>query len=351
MTTPSASPNEAKFREYERYSVWMTALTGCTGASLWIWDYMIDSAGAQGTIALRLLTWAAGFLPLAAEHGSQQRQPLAAALFMTPLLWILLFFPILMRLDGGQIYGIGGYMYFQMMGILLMQCFTYRTIVAYHVSAAALPHLLAIAIPESGFQHIHYACLIWPATAMALIAQYGLAKQFAARTALKQQIEQTAITDALTGAHNRHHFAAVASAEVALAQRKHLPLCALMVDIDHFKTINDTHGHAVGDIAIQQVCATLKQNLRLTDMLFRWGGEEFLILAADSNLEESVALAERLREKCADLLPQEACHITVSIGVAELADRTLDELTQAADRALYAAKQNGRNQVIADTGT
>lgn len=162
---------QEKFREHERYSVWMTALTGLTGASLWIWDYIIDPHHAEATIPLRLLTLATGLLPLATKQLTASRAKLSATLAITPLLWIVLYFPILLKLDDGMIYGIGGFMYFQMMGILLLQCLPYLSIAAYHIAAAALPHLLALLVPDAGFQHDRYAVLIWPATIMALIAQ------------------------------------------------------------------------------------------------------------------------------------------------------------------------------------
>ncbi|MCX7278194.1 MAG: GGDEF domain-containing protein [Burkholderiales bacterium] len=160
------------------------------------------------------------------------------------------------------------------------------------------------------------------------------------------------MTDVLTGLHNRRHFMQTAQRELDLAQRHGLPLALLILDIDHFKHVNDQHGHDVGDQVLVEVGRRCTQVLRATDLLARWGGEEFVVLLPNTGYEQAHQLAERMRETVAYsaqlYAAQGAVKVTISIGVAGTVAQqptTLDALVQQADRALYDAKRAGRNQV------
>jgi diguanylate cyclase (GGDEF)-like protein len=165
---------------------------------------------------------------------------------------------------------------------------------------------------------------------------------------LYRRVQQLATTDALTGVANRRHFTDHAADRIALARRDNRRLAAMMIDIDHFKKINDTYGHAVGDAVIRSVADTLRANVQDPDILCRYGGEEFAILTTDAGLDP-VDVAERLREAIKQTGvdgPTGPVAVTVSIGIAELAtDDGLDALLGRADAALYRAKEGGRDQV------
>ncbi|BDT68880.1 putative diguanylate cyclase DgcT [Comamonadaceae bacterium OS-1] len=165
------------------------------------------------------------------------------------------------------------------------------------------------------------------------------------------------ITDSLTGLANRRHFVHTAQRELDLALRHRLPLALLILDIDHFKRVNDTHGHDAGDKVLVEVARRCAQGLRTTDLLARWGGEEFVVLLPNTPLEHARQLAERMREAVAFSAqlhaPKDAVRVTISMGAAGMAEgepMTLDALVQAADNALYDAKRAGRNQVSLATG-
>lgn len=157
-------------------------------------------------------------------------------------------------------------------------------------------------------------------------------------------------TDELTGLNNLRAFKEQADAMFAYTRRHGLPLCALMLDIDHFKQINDTHGHAAGDRVLHAVATRLKATLREADLCGRLGGEEFAVLLAGAERHEALAIAEKLRLAIqAMVLPinDSTLNVTISIGVAEAGEACPDAttlLTQA-DAAMYQAKSNGRNQV------
>ncbi|GHC71159.1 GGDEF domain-containing protein [Limoniibacter endophyticus] len=158
-------------------------------------------------------------------------------------------------------------------------------------------------------------------------------------------------TDPLTRALNRRFLPSVLSREITLAKEGPSELSVLMVDIDHFKSINDTHGHSVGDIALSHTAATLLDFVRVSDFVFRYGGEEFLIVLVETGRTEALTIAERIRQRLAALdIPlseHENLKITASIGVATFEGHPdYEYLINAADRALYEAKRSGRNRVI-----
>lgn len=163
------------------------------------------------------------------------------------------------------------------------------------------------------------------------------------------QLRHLAISDPLTGLANRRHFIESANSEIERALRHAQTLTLLMMDIDHFKSINDTWGHAVGDLAIQKVAEACHATVRLIDTVARVGGEEFALLLPDTNVGTAAMVAERLRTAIAAIriaTGNEMIAFTVSIGIAELtrAEPTLKRLLKRADDALYLAKQLGRDR-------
>lgn len=161
-----------------------------------------------------------------------------------------------------------------------------------------------------------------------------------------EQLQQAASIDYLTSAWNRRFFNRVINTERARAARSGLPLTLILIDIDYFKAINDTYGHLVGDQVLIEVAKTLQQSLRAGDYLFRWGGEEFAVLAPELDENEGLMLAERLREQIALQSFTEEIHITISAGIAQLCpEDILTKWVARADDALYTAKNSGRNQV------
>jgi diguanylate cyclase (GGDEF)-like protein len=165
------------------------------------------------------------------------------------------------------------------------------------------------------------------------------------------ELRQLAATDDLTGALNRQPFIEMALHEMARVQRDGAPLTLLMLDIDHFKGVNDLHGHQIGDALLRAVTDTCRAHLRTVDLLARWGGEEFAILLPDTDLAGSRHVAERLRAVVSTLtIPAAtaAAHATVSIGCAAYTpDEDFDAALHRADLALYQAKAQGRNRVVA----
>lgn len=172
------------------------------------------------------------------------------------------------------------------------------------------------------------------------------------RQRLQQQAMILARTDSLTGIANRRHFMAASEEELKRASRYGGPLTAMILDIDHFKAINDTYGHAVGDLALTAVADTCKAVLRSPDLLGRIGGEEFAMLLPQTGIEGASVLAERLRQAIADIRLDrlaQPLNLTATIGVATWLGESdsLDDLLLRADRMLYRGKAQGRNRIVA----
>ena len=175
-------------------------------------------------------------------------------------------------------------------------------------------------------------------------------------SALHAQLSEQALHDPLTGLFNRRYLIEFFQREQARALRERTSLALAMIDLDHFKQLNDNHGHLVGDEVLQAVAQHLQDNLRSTDAVFRIGGEEFLLILPDVELDEAVSRVDCLREQlAASDLPTRAgaMNVTLSAGVALWPSHghALEELMQAADRALYQAKRDGRDRVQVSQGS
>jgi len=168
---------------------------------------------------------------------------------------------------------------------------------------------------------------------------------------LIEKLEQQASLDPLTGALNRRKFAEIAQREFNRAQRFARPLSFVVLDLDHFKAVNDTHGHAAGDAALCEVVALCKKGLRETDHIGRFGGEEFVLMLPETDINGAEVVANRLRlgvEAMIISIESAEIHLTISAGAAEVGPghQSVDDVIAAADDALYQAKRDGRNKVV-----
>jgi diguanylate cyclase (GGDEF)-like protein len=175
-------------------------------------------------------------------------------------------------------------------------------------------------------------------------------ENFASLVVDELELRQIASTDQLTGALTRRAWLEGAAAEIKRSQRYGRPLSMAIMDIDRFKTINDTHGHLVGDVVIRSLAELCISTKRESDVFGRFGGEEFVLLMPETDAAEARNLAERVRTRYADAPIQAGVEIwsTISIGIAELraGGATPDDLMERADKALYAAKNGGRNRTV-----
>lgn len=167
----------------------------------------------------------------------------------------------------------------------------------------------------------------------------------------KRELEYKHRTDALTHVHTREWFTDLAMAQLKMAKRNQYPLSLLFIDLDYFKKINDTYGHTTGDIVLEEAASRIKRCVRETDILGRFGGEEFILLSPYTDSRKSIQLAERIKNEISSMPIQASSNdifITTSIGIAasDIDICELGNLIEHADAALYRAKDNGRNTCV-----
>jgi diguanylate cyclase (GGDEF)-like protein len=165
-----------------------------------------------------------------------------------------------------------------------------------------------------------------------------------------EDLDRISRTDALTGLRNRRHVEEYLVKLTSLARRNAEPIAVLVIDIDHFKSVNDSHGHDAGDAVLREVAGRMLGSVRLEDMVGRWGGEEFLVVLPNTAAEGAAELAERLHQVVAEtpcrLADGEAVQVTISVGCAASLMDDAGRLVRSADAAMYEAKESGRNRVV-----
>ena len=248
---------------------------------------------------------------------------------------------------------------------IAIEPFVSRGAVVYHMQRIISVILLIVSIllilrASDNFMLHGYADILYDPTAklVVLLASvsitilvFGMLTMTTSRVeaelvAARVQMKTLADTDSLTGLSTRRHFLEQSEAIIKSAVRYAHPASLLMLDIDHFKHINDTRGHAAGDRVLQAVAGLLSRSVREVDVLGRLGGEEFAVMLPETGIARAAPAAERIRQGVEALRP-EGQNLTVSIGLAELRDEDLEALMIRADGHLYAAKKAGRNRVCA----
>jgi len=340
-----------KLEDHRSFSVSMFLLFACLGASFWAWDYVTDPIGARDTIWLRLSYLLLAAIPFAFKR-VRNRRVLASISMGAALLAEIVFVEILNRLDTGMTYGIGGFMFFMFMPVVLFQGFSLRLNLIYTFVAAAIPHLLAGIDFAHGFQQSHYAVLIWPTAVMTMLVQFAFAFSYLRRYESEAALELASNTDPMTGVSNRRHFMPLLRQEIIRGHRLNSRVSLLMLDIDHFKKINDTYGHPTGDMVICTLADICRRESREIDVVARLGGEEFAILLPETAMQDALVVAERVRAAVENTSVKSMDNVefrfTVSIGAAEQPrdDKSEEKLIGMADAALYQAKTSGRNRVV-----
>jgi len=176
-----------------------------------------------------------------------------------------------------------------------------------------------------------------------------LSKEIKKRKKIEAELKKLSTFDTLTGIFNRYKIDNALKKQISYAKRYNTPLSIIFFDIDHFKKINDTYGHNVGDIILQELVNIVSENLREADIFGRWGGEEFIIILPNTSLVQAIQVARKLKTKIETHKFDKIDHLTCSFGVTELKDDdTSDLILIRADNFMYEAKKRGRNQIVSD---
>jgi diguanylate cyclase (GGDEF)-like protein len=310
-----------------------------------VWDVMLDSANAWRTLAVRLVCVGLGATAYV-KHGLRWSAAQRCAIIYGTHAGAIVLATFLLR--DGLLYGLAG----------IVACLFLVSVVTLRIRdfllMQAAPGLLLCALAASQTNRIQFVNLFMPylfalalALAVMLVIRFFRSKAYL----VEQKLLDRSRRDSLTGASNRAYMEELAERELALARRHGRPLAVAMIDIDFFKRVNDTHGHATGDEVIRRLCACCTEHLREIDHFGRIGGEEFACILPETDALAALQCAERLRLALAALTidtPQGPLHFTVSIGLAQFGPAHADwaHLLAAADGALYQAKDAGRNRVV-----
>lgn len=339
-----------KWEDHRSLSLVMLIVTAFLGPLEWSSDYATDPVGAMGTIGLRLSYLSMLAFPFSFKY-IKNRRLIEFAVVGAGLIGLITFVEILNRLNMGMIYGFGGFTLFLFIPLLIGQGFSLRVnLVAIFLYAAFPPFLNAIGFVHH-FESVHYAVLIWPTAIVVMIAHCAFAHSYRLRYESELALQTASNSDPMTGLSNRRYFMPLLRQEISRASRFMHPLSLLILDIDHFKDINDLHGHPTGDLVICTIATICQNTARQIDTPARIGGEEFAILLPEVGIEGALIAAERIRAAVENTAIKSIAGVplsfTISIGVAE---RPLDvvsdkQLISLADAALYKAKASGRNCV------
>jgi diguanylate cyclase (GGDEF)-like protein len=216
-------------------------------------------------------------------------------------------------------------------------------------------HLLSaitiLLLPEMGSKIVGYSTVVVLAVVLIVLAESLSLFESSDIRILKgrlRTIEKIALTDALTGLLNRRGGEEFMVSHVARSRRRKAPISFVYIDIDHFKKINDNYGHKFGDCVLICIAGELQRKCRASDIVVRWGGEEFLLVLPDTDLSGAINLAQKLKAVLEAVPFPEDLKITASFGCAELGDDQVETALARADTHLYVAKAQGRNRVCPD---
>ena len=350
---------ELKLRQYRSFSAAIMWLGAFLAFALWAWDFAIDADNGHKTLIYRIaLIPILGGFGLYLQFGLSARfRTLAFVVSMIASQFCL--YLILDQLDRGYEYGIGAHLFWLMFVPLVAVGLTLKDAVYALLALAVMPVVWYATgvVPQMPIYIV--IAYMWPATGVVMIAlviNNNIAlHMFREQRLLERAHEETkklARTDPLTGLNNRRSLLSLGNVRFQNAKRYQHPLTVLAVDLDNFKSVNDIYGHAVGDDVLRAVADVLQSSARTSDIVARLGGEEFVAVLGETDLEHGCALAERVRKRIEDTKVAAVnvdISVTASIGVAEISrnNLSLEALIDQADVAMYAAKSAGKNRVQA----
>lgn len=343
--------HEARFQAFRPFAIRLGFFIACMPLASLVPHWFLDPAIALHLLPVRILGTLAWLVyPVALTRGVS-RKVMPWLLYGPVLSTMLLILWGLTRLGASGADYLWVLLYFFIFTPMLGMPFRRRENAIGVLILLLVPNGVALAWPGLGFPILRFNVMVFPVAFITLYLQRLFTELLEANYAYRRRIEEMAHRDALTGAFNRRYFMEAADLLLKQSRRSQRPLCLVILDIDHFKSVNDRFGHGVGDLVIRETARALTGSLRETDLVARLGGEEFVALLPDSDIPAGFQAAERARialentavaaEGLADPV-----RFTASLGLAQARPEgeTVEALLERADQALYRAKRGGRNQ-------
>ncbi|RJP45730.1 MAG: GGDEF domain-containing protein [Desulfobacteraceae bacterium] len=343
---------DRKFQETRIIAILLGFASASLAVLLWSWDWAIDSASADSVLWSRMLLGAVlAVYPLSILAGAGRKflpWIYAAAILITEGLFLY----HLSLLETGLVYGIAGFMYWFILPVFLGLPYSRMTNVYCFLAVAILPNILVYAGISQSFELIKYNVLIWPTCGIGIMITFMLDQLYRRIFIYRREAEELARFDGLTGIANRRHLMETGDRLLEFCRRHERPISIILFDIDHFKQINDSHGHLVGDKVLRHIAGILQNGLRKSDFPGRYGGEEFVMILPHTTPANAWLVAEKIRRRVENtptkITEDMVLKMTISAGVSGRYPATehvqLEDLLKQADDALYQAKRAGRNR-------
>jgi diguanylate cyclase (GGDEF)-like protein len=288
---------DQKFLDTRIMAMLVGFASSALAVGLWSWDWVIDPLAAHRVLSSRLLLGAILICyPLSIVAGLKRKY----------LPWIYIFAVLITEgfflyhlslLETGLVYGIAGFMYWFILPVFLGLPYPPLTTIFCFIFVALIPNVLVPFGISPSFELIKYNALIWPTCAIGIFITLLLDQLYRRIFLYRHTAEVLAHFDSLTGIANRRHFMVTCESLLELCRRNGNPVSVIMLDIDHFKNINDNYGHPSGDIVLRHVSDILKDGVRKSDFLGRYGGEEFVIVLPETSPDDALQVAEKIRRK------------------------------------------------------
>lgn len=346
-----------RYKANLRFATIVAAAACLLVLGLWLWDYAVDPAHYQNTPLIRVYQFLTLCLLAVWLHLRGPVQWLPWVMLGVLLVVETFYVYVLGMLDKGPEYGVGGILYFFIYMPLFGLVLSFRWNVLLLFMVALYPLLLGLFGWADYFPLGVYAVYAGSAFVSVLIVVYAIHRLLWEVYCSREYLKSLASTDELTGIHNRRAIMQLAQKIMTSGRSGDFPLSIAMVDLDHFKQVNDRYGHQVGDQVLNHVIGLIRNDLRHGDFIGRYGGEEFLLLLPATDMRNAQRVAERLRHIIESSPATIAINdneveivVTVSMGLCALSrdqarDMPLEHWLELADANLYRAKQEGRNRV------
>lgn len=348
---------EEKLRMNRVFSVMVMWLGAFLSVALWAWDFAIDPVGAPNALIYRFYVAAILAAFGLCLHFQILPRFRTIAFVLTMVASQAFLYPILDVLKNGHMIGMGAFLFWYIFAPLVGVGLTLKDTL-YGMVALALAPLLWYALGWTPELLVDvFIMYMWPAGSVVVIilvinnqTTLHMIRNQKRLEVQKKKAEELARTDTLTGMNNRRAFFDLGGVALQNAARYKHALSVVLLDLDHFKRVNDTYGHAVGDAVIKAMAKAIEDTARESDVTGRLGGEEFAVILTQTDMVEAKLVAERLRRTTCSLRVETGdgdVSFSASFGVATLgeSEEDLDVLVAKADAALYVAKDGGRNRV------